>query len=110
MKPLAYCGLDCSQCPIYKAAHDRHYAEQCAKELREKGHPDASADWFTCKGCKGNETLLYDPSCAIRACCIKKGLETCGPCPLYVCDKLQAFSKQGDVAKAAVDSLKLVEE
>ena len=106
MTKHAYCGLDCTQCPIYKAAHDQAYAEQCAKELQAEGHPDATAQWFTCKGCRGDEALLYDKACKIRACAIAKEHEHCGHCQSYPCHHLEAFAKQGDTACKAVESLK----
>lgn len=67
---LACCGLDCGLCPRYNM----------------KG---ASK----CPGCQGPDFALKHPSCGILTCCFKnQGLECCGECPQYPCEKIKPWA------------------
>lgn len=105
---IAACGLDCSACPILKAANDGQYAEQLAADWRNSGHPKAVAGWFRCQGCHGDDSLVWSDDCAIRNCCLKDhALENCSCCPDFPCDLLKSFESDGAAHhRAGVENLR----
>jgi hypothetical protein len=95
---LAYCGIDCTVCDVYKATlHGDEEARRRAHKLWEK---TAQVHWgmktldpaiLNCKGCRaeGSEIFRGCRSCPIRRCCRKRGLASCGLCPEWRdCERL----------------------
>jgi len=72
---LAYCGLNCENCDIYKAANDKELAIKFANEMKNAGHTDANPDWFVCQGCKGADDLCWSENCHMRKCCREKDID-----------------------------------
>ena len=69
----ARCGIYCGEC-----------------EYREK---------MNCSGCIAAAGKMFYGECELAPCCIEKGLEHCGQCSDFPCDKLRAYSydeQQGD--------------
>ena len=90
---LAPCGLDCGPCPIRCAAHDAGFAEKLAEDWRS-WNPDARADWFRCRGCKGDDSLAWGDDCKIRDCCLKqRQLSDCSRCDDFPCAKIIEFEE-----------------
>jgi hypothetical protein len=88
----APCGIDCTGCPIRRAAGDPDYAEKLAQEWRKEGHSDAVAGWFTCQGCHGDDSLVWGDDCRIRQCCIhQKKLDNCSFCNEFPCNLIRDF-------------------
>ena len=108
--PLAACGMDCSQCPIRKAANDSEFAEKLAEDWRRSGHPKASAGWFRCQGCHGPEPLIWTDDCGIRQCCVKdRDLKNCSQCGAFPCGRIVAFENDGNPNhRAAINRLREV--
>ena len=93
---IAYCGLNCTQCPslIATAANDIEALKATAKKAQEEwGVMDATWETVQCTGCKGSGVrIAYCADCAIRACAEEKGVETCAHCDDYeTCETLYAF-------------------
>ncbi|MBN2153156.1 MAG: DUF3795 domain-containing protein [Candidatus Lokiarchaeota archaeon] len=66
---LGCCGIDCGLCPQH---HGRGQSR--------------------CPGCGGPDFPLKHPSCGILTCCVKKkGLETCGDCQEFPCQRLSGW-------------------
>ncbi|MHB9132171.1 MAG: DUF3795 domain-containing protein [Armatimonadota bacterium] len=93
----ACCGIVCTECDIYLAAQDKEKAEALAKCWRGWGDTSVQSDWFTCKGCHGDEALVWSgDDCKIRVCCKKeKGLENCSQCDGFPCELITAFKNDG---------------
>ena len=71
---IGCCGIDCGLCPRY--------------------YTDGSS---CCPGCGGERFDQKRPSCGIITCCVKKkGLEVCGECGDYPCDRFDKFTGCGD--------------
>ena len=103
MKNLAYCGLLCNECEIYKAtiANDCAYKEQVAKNFSSPQYPLTSDD-IKCYGCSDNNKAIFKfcEECEIRLCGIAKSLANCGQCKSFACDKLhKAFEHNPDNKK-----------
>jgi hypothetical protein len=110
-KMIAYCGLDCTQCPAYIAtqADDWEALERTAAMWREQfNEPRITAESVVCDGCKGGGRLSgYCGMCEILACAKERGLETCAPCADYDgCGKLATFHEHAPDAKATLDGLR----
>ncbi len=107
-EPIAACGMDCSVCPIRKAANDSEFAEKLAGRWRKSGHPDAKAEWFKCQGCHGPKDVLWTEDCKIRECCVEeKKLKNCSQCSDFPCDLINAFGNDGnDNHRAAFERLR----
>ena len=64
---IGACGLDCGLCPRYYTAGTSR-----------------------CPGCCGPDFFDKRPTCSVITCCVKqKGLETCGECEEFPCDKFK---------------------
>jgi len=79
---LAYCGINCNECPAYKGTvmTDIDLLEKVAGSSWS-GPPGAS-DWV-CLGCPPADQGFLAKDCAackIRACAIAKGAQTCAAC------------------------------
>jgi hypothetical protein len=110
MENIAYCGLNCIECPAYIAKQTND------QELREKTAKAWSGPGFTvepiqvnCEGCHSTgEVFFHCHECNVRKCAIEKGVNTCAECGDYPCaDKLEALWKQlnNPKAKEKLDSM-----
>ncbi|MBN1361790.1 MAG: DUF3795 domain-containing protein [Sedimentisphaerales bacterium] len=92
MEPiLTRCGYRCDLCLAYKANAESDPA------VRQK----LSDGWFkyfgfrlppeqiVCDGCMAENPRLIDKGCPVRPCVIAKGLDHCGQCQQYACEKLK---------------------
>jgi hypothetical protein len=95
---IAYCGLDCYNCPIRLATLEKNslekkkmrieIAEQIAKIYKSTPKPEIISD---CDGCKADGGRLFTgcTDCEIRKCAIQLDLENCAFCLDYACKKLE---------------------
>jgi Protein of unknown function (DUF3795) len=101
---IAFCGLDCSECPAYKATQsgDMEELARVAEEWSQQFKRDIPTDSILCDGCKLDAGRLsgYCSTCEVRNCAIAKDVITCAHCRDYVCAKLEshpAFQVEGKV-------------
>lgn len=110
---LAYCGSDCEQCHIYKAAV---LGEPLSPETFQRWQADfkkflnidlVDPKQLNCRGCRNNtlDTFYGFTLCPIRKCCLTRGLSSCGLCP-----ELDSFKQhdnpEGKANLARLDSEK----
>lgn len=78
---VAVCGLDCSECEIFRVPFDPQAARSVAAwfERRSwKGSAEVAKGSPLCKGCRGDRQVHWSADCAILKCCVdEKGLEPC---------------------------------
>jgi hypothetical protein len=117
---LAYCGLDCSGCPIRTAtgvkdlARQTQMREDIARQIEKLYGMKCTAEDITdCDGCRMDEGRLFVACamCNIRKCAREKVVENCAHCGEYVCEKLQGFFDHGGKllnmdAKARLDVIR----
>lgn len=95
---IAYCGLNCTTCPIYLATLEKDIIRQ--KEMRkaiaqlcnEKYSMDLRVEDITdCDGCLEATGRLFFGcvDCMIRKCAQAKPVENCAACPDYSCEILE---------------------
>lgn len=90
---LAYCGLNCGECPIYLATVSNNDEGQI--RLAREYSTDTchfSKDDMLCWGCHSNtqsEKMCGD--CAIRNCGVKKSCSICAKCNEFPCSILEEY-------------------
>ncbi|MFW9808292.1 MAG: DUF3795 domain-containing protein [Candidatus Thorarchaeota archaeon] len=107
---IAYCGLDCAECPAYLAwkNDDDKLREKQAREWSSPEYP-LSAEDINCVGCKtdGEPKLKFCGSCCVKACASKRGEETCAHCDDYGCDTLEEWLAQmGDEQRQRLEKMR----
>lgn len=107
---MAYCGINCSECPAYIATqnNDNEARAKVALEWQKAFNPNIKPEDINCDGCTSNSTRLFNycKECKIRLCAIEKIVANCAYCPEYACDKLKEFFKMVPNCKATLDNLK----
>jgi len=95
---VAFCGLDCGNCPIHLATLEEDpdvksgmridIAHMLAGIYNTVPKPEIICD---CDGCRIANGRLFTgcTECGIRKCAMNKNLENCAYCSDYTCDKLQ---------------------
>lgn len=87
---MAFCGLMCTECSIYKATlkNDPEYRHQIALAFSTPELILKEAD-INCSGCTTNGCLYIGcHDCAVRKCAVEKNIAHCGQCPSFPCDNL----------------------
>ena len=90
-----FCGLYCGACPALQATKGGRLegiAEEWGREPAD----------LVCHGCKSDYLSVYCRGCEIRTCAKDKGLEVCGECEDFPCDRLQAFQADDSAHHSAV--------
>lgn len=74
----SYCGNYCGSCALY---------------LRSVSADDPSE--VKCMGCKSDKVAPHCQKCAIKNCASEKGLDSCGECDDFPCEKTKKFHGSG---------------
>jgi hypothetical protein len=110
-KMVAFCGIVCSQCPVYLATkNDDDNARKEVAELWSKQFGfDMKPEDANCDGCqsKGGRLFSHCQTCNIRLCGMDKSIENCAACPEYACRKLQDFHTLVPYARKTLDKLRV---
>jgi hypothetical protein len=109
---IAYCGIDCGNCPSYIATQskDRDELEKTTEMWRKQYNaPDMTVESIMCDGCMNNGLLSgYCGMCKVRACASGKDMTTCAECKDYqTCTDLAEFHKQAVQAKLTLDGFRV---
>ena len=91
---LAACGLYCGACTHYQASfYDK---DRLHKEAARRGRDPQG---FTCQGCRSDALYIHAgcAQCEIRACADRRGIQHCGLCADFPCERLLAFQGDGRV-------------
>ncbi len=91
-KLMAYCGMDCGECPAYLATQSKNQEmkAQVAAFMNQKLGATYLASDINCDGCTTNKNLVpHCRACEVRLCAVgDHKVENCGVCASYGCDKL----------------------
>ena len=106
---IAFCGLNCSQCPSYLAtrADDDAAREKTSRWLSKNYGLHIRPREINCDGCRirGGRRLSYCSRCPVRKCALDRGVETCAKCPEQPCEALSEFHTYSPEAKAGFQNL-----
>jgi hypothetical protein len=112
---IAYCGLDCSTCPIHLATLEPDAAKQhamreslaneCFEHYGMKLQPEQVND---CDGCLAKTGRLFSSclDCGIRKCASAKELENCAFCEDYACAKLEEMFRSDPEARVRLEKIR----
>ncbi|MFW9948008.1 MAG: DUF3795 domain-containing protein [Candidatus Odinarchaeota archaeon] len=109
-KIIAYCGLNCSDCPAYIATQNNDTIK--LKEIAKKWSNEKmqfNANDILCDGCHSDDRIFqWCKECDIKSCAREKGLKNCAYCGDYPCELLNnAFGKNIDSsAKQNLDNIR----
>jgi hypothetical protein len=107
---IAFCGLACSECPAYLATqHDSaEERQQVAEAWSKQFSSDIKPEDICCDGCLPGCARHFQHcfECGIRACGVARGVDNCGFCDEYPCEKLERFFGFAPEAKARLDSIR----
>ena len=91
---IAYCGYDCTKCPVYIATKNKNI-ELLKQIVITPGISleNQTVEALGCLGCcdKDNVNVMCK-TCAIRTCSKEKELLNCGYCKEFPCSKLNHIS------------------
>ena len=112
-KMIAYCGINCSDCPAFLAtrADDDDMRHKVVVLWSKQFQMKLSDEDINCDGCKTDNGCLFGHcrTCRMRACCSEKKLDTCADCSDYECEELKAFHTFVPQAKEMIEKIRQVQ-
>ena len=91
-KLIAYCGYDCTNCPVYQATIKND--EELLKIIAYAA-PEVDIKTISCLGCTAVDNQnKFCGKCPIRLCAKTRNLENCGYCENFPCSKLDSISSE----------------
>lgn len=105
---IAYCGLNCSDCPAYIATqrNDTDELKKIAKKWSKESMQFKARD-ILCDGCFSNDKIFqWCKECDIRICAREKGFKGCAYCEDYPCKLLNNIFANDPSAKQRLDEIR----
>lgn len=103
---IAYCGIDCFECPAYVAtkANDDKLREEAAKLWTVQFKHEIRPDQINCTGCKSEgKRFFFCRICGIKKCAEEKGHDTCAGCSDFACEKIEGLMQMDPNVKKALE-------
>ena len=104
---IAYCGLDCSKCLAFNAtqANDDKLREDCARRWTRMFKHEILPAQINCDGCKvEGRHFFHCEVCGIRACASGRGLDNCGHCADFGCEKIEGLMQMDPNIRKALEA------
>ncbi len=102
-KMIAFCGIVCSDCRalIATQTNDGELKKEVAKAWSTKKETLKPED-ISCEGCltTGQRLFKFCRTCEVRRCGYENGVENCGYCREFVCEKLTGFWQRFGITEA----------
>jgi len=96
-KMISFCGLDCIDCPVYKATQndDDKERDKVAGSWTKLFNYQFKREDINCDGCLSSNGRIFGHcnTCGIRRCGQEKGIENCAHCGDYPCRQLSELHK-----------------
>ena len=109
-KMIAYCGLNCTECPAYIAHKndDEQLRIKTADEWSKMYEAKLKPEIINCVGCLETNGVLFHHclECKIRACCRNKNLDNCAYCEDFGCKHITEFLDLVPGAKKVLDDIR----
>lgn len=107
---VAYCGIVCSDCPVFRATKNNDDAERkkVAELWTEQYSREFRREDINCDGClsKGPRVFSYCNACEIRKCAQERNIENCAHCTEYACERLSKLLNEYTPAKEVLDEIR----
>jgi len=109
---LAFCGLNCAKCDMYKAGHgDEKLRDEIIAWFKEKRNRTLKPEQVRCEGCKGPLDVHWSADCKMMLCAKEKDVQYCFECDDFPCSVLNKFASDGAAHhKKTVENLKRMRE
>lgn len=107
-KMIAFCGLICSECPVYIATKtgNTQLQEQLAKDYSTDSCKFEKEDMI-CNGCHSadgaNEKMCLE--CPMRKCGMEKNVAHCAECDEYPCQYIEDYVPVGSSNRKVLEGL-----
>ncbi|MBD3285511.1 DUF3795 domain-containing protein [candidate division WOR-3 bacterium] len=108
-KIIAYCGINCAECPAYLAHKndDDELRAVTAEKWSKAYNSDIKPEYVNCDGCTmEGRHVGYCSKCGVRKCASAKGAQNCAHCPDYPCETLEAFLKMAPRVKENLEEIR----
>ncbi len=109
MTKPAYCGLICENCDAFIAYKndDQALREKTAAFWSKEYGAEINPNDINCVGCLTADGvhISHCAECKIKACAEGKGLDNCGLCKDYPCDKVNHVVNFVPEAKQVLDQI-----
>ncbi|MEW6261671.1 MAG: DUF3795 domain-containing protein [Thermodesulfobacteriota bacterium] len=111
MQPMiSCCGLFCHECPAFLATvnDDAAARAKTAEEWSRLYRSDFKPEDINCRGCRSEGQVLFNYCrvCEIRRCVLERGMENCGRCPDYACERLTGFFQMAPEARTNLERIR----
>jgi hypothetical protein len=113
---FAYCGLDCSECPVFIATlkNDNDLRRKTAGEWEQLysdyiGKKALAVEDMNCQGCQsaGDIRFIGCVNCTIRKCSSGKSFGSCADCAGFAeCEMLNGFFTSAPQAKENLNRIR----
>lgn len=109
-KMIAYCGINCTECPALLATQKDDDAERAkvAEMWSKQFDVDLKAEDIDCDGCltEGGRLFGHCQVCEIRKCGGERQVVNCAYCEDYGCEKLTKFLEMVPEAKNTLEEIR----
>lgn len=107
---LSVCGLNCSECDMYKAGHgDEKCRQEIADWFKKKRNMTLKPEQIRCEGCRGPVEDNWSSDCKMMKCAKEKNLDFCFQCEDFPCATVSDFASDGAAHhKRTVENMKRV--
>lgn len=107
-KNIACCGLDCDECPAYKATviNSDELRKQTADQWSKMYNANIEPETINCLGCKSEVLFSHCNVCEIRKCSLDKGHDNCGKCSQFSCETVEGVLQHVPEARVNLEGIK----
>lgn len=106
---LAYCGVLCNECEIYKATISDDFDERknVAQKFTSSEYP-LTVENINCLSCSFENEIVFKfcMECEIRKCGVERKIENCGHCKEYPCNLLKKPFEMDEENKLRLDEVR----
>jgi Protein of unknown function (DUF3795) len=106
---IAYCGLHCNECKMFKATQAKDYEQkkQTAKRWSDQGEIEFKPEDVDCEGCKSDVLSGWCRKiCKVRPCAEERKTQTCAHCDDYPCEKLKEVLSDEPIATENLEKIR----
>ena len=107
---IAFCGIDCAQCPAYIATQkdDDKEREEVAELWSSLFNMKLAPRDINCDGClpQTGRHFRHCRACEIRSCAQGRSVKNCASCDAYACTQLREWFVIVPRAKLTLDKIR----
>jgi hypothetical protein len=107
---VGYCGIICSNCPVYIATQTNSDSKrkQVAEMFTKQYGKEYTSNDINCDGCLSGDRRIFSfcHVCEIRKCGIEKKVENCALCISYPCQQLLSLFAKYPKARETLDAIR----